>query len=138
MKADLTKTSARLRLVAVFGAATLVVLATPGVAQASGGISPDPTPTVVATPAPAVSGPQNVVGADADATAGPGGAGGIDRLTNILSAQDAGGKSGATVNTGGVQSNGNAAKTDGGSATQSMVAAPQWRAQSNAATLPGG
>jgi hypothetical protein len=130
--------SATPRFAAAFGWVALAVMSVPGVAHASGGITPDPTPTVVATPSPAVSGPQNVVGADADATAGPGGAGGIDRLTNTLSAQDIGGKGGATVNTGGTQSTGKGSMTGGGSTTQSMVAAPQWRAQSNAATLPGG
>jgi hypothetical protein len=113
-------------------------MSVPGVAHASGGITPDPTPVVVQTPTPPISGPQNVVGADADATAGPGGAGGIDRLTNSLNTQDSGGKGGATVNTGGMQTNGKSSVTDGGSTTQSMVAAPQWKSQSNIATLPGG
>jgi hypothetical protein len=128
-------------MAAVVGIAALIFISVPGLAQASptsGGFTPDPTPTVIQTPSPPISGPQNVVGADADATAGPGGAGSIDRPTNSLSTQDSGGKGGATVNTGGTQSNGKASTTDGGSATQSMLAAPQWKTQSNAATLPGG
>lgn len=123
-------------------AAASIALAGPvtGVAVAStdsGGITPDLGPVVIASSAPAVTSPTISSGADADATAGPGGAGSLDRPANSLSTQDSGNnKGGATVNTTGIQSNDKSSSTDGSMTTQSYVAAPQWKALSSAATAP--